>query len=155
MFCLELFRMLISLIGRQWKCNAHANILTIAWLTFITHRKGLEFSSIQPNEKNFSSTSQDLTCLILILYFVSGGLFDIRESSSVDSSVDVKQETVFRRCVDTVNSLNILHNSTLSTQIERVPATDPFHTAKRGNDSLTARRLHFSIFSLSCHLHNL
>ena len=62
----------------------------------------------------------------------AGGLFDIRESSSVDSSVDIKQETVFRRCVDTVNSLNILKNSTLSTQIERVPATDPFHTAKRG-----------------------
>ena len=38
------------------------------------------------------------------------------------------------RCVETVNRRgDILSNSTLSTHIERVPATDPFHTAKRGN----------------------
>ena len=44
----------------------------------------------------------------------------------------MKPETVFRRCVEMINHQNILPNSTLSSQIERVPATDPFHTAKRG-----------------------
>ena len=34
--------------------------------------------------------------------------------------------------METVNTQGLLGNSTLSTQIERVPATDPFHTAKRG-----------------------
>ena len=44
----------------------------------------------------------------------------------------MKPETVFRRCVEMINHQDILPNSTLSSQIERVPATDPFHTAKRG-----------------------
>ena len=67
------------------------------------------------------------------LMFILGGLFDISDQMLAEN---VKPETVFRRCVETINSLNILPNSTLSTQIERVPATDPFHTGKRGRREL-------------------
>ena len=66
------------------------------------------------------------------LMFILGGLFDISDQMLAEN---VKPETVFRRCVETINSLDILPNSTLSTQIERVPATDPFHTGKRGSQA--------------------
>ena len=61
-------------------------------------------------------------------------MFDISDTSL---GAEVTPETVFRRCVETVNTRGVLGNSTLSTQIERVPATDPFHTAKRGERRIT------------------
>ena len=67
--------------------------------------------------------------LVCIQRSLLGGLFDISDQGSDET---IAPEMVFRRCVDTINSLDILPNSTLSTQIERVPATDPFHTGKRG-----------------------
>ena len=83
--------------------------------------------------------------------FILGGLFDISDQMLGEN---VKPETVFRRCVETINSLDILPNSTLSTQIERVPATDPFHTGKRGMREKRERlEMEIKIFLVSaCHL---
>ena len=78
---------------------------------------------------------------------ILGGLFDISDQTVAES---VAPETVFRRCVETINGLDLLPNSTLSTQIERVPATDSFHTGKRGGaatnfatDSLKSRQKNY------------
>ena len=76
----------------------------------------------------FISSAKAIT-LFLTLSLIPGGLFDISDTSL---GAEVTPEAVFRRCVETVNIQGLLGNSTLSTQIERVPATDPFHTAKRG-----------------------
>ena len=75
---------------------------------------------------------------------LSGGLFDIGEQWPGEA----KPESVFRHCVEAVNRYcaaprcsvavtrrGVLANSTLSVQSERVPATDTFHTAKRGEQN--------------------
>ena len=55
---------------------------------------------------------------------ISGGLFDLAES---------KQEVAFRYAVERVNSdRNVLPNSLLSAQLEKIPPQDSFHASKRG-----------------------
>ena len=45
------------------------------------------------------------------------------------------QETAFRYAVDRINNnKEILNNSLLSAQIEKIPPRDSFHTYKRGKD---------------------
>lgn len=59
-----------------------------------------------------------------IFMSISGGLFDLSES---------KQEVAFRYAVERVNAnRNVLPNSLLSAQIEKIPPQDSFHASKRG-----------------------
>ena len=78
--------------------------------------------------RNYEMNSSCHFCLILIIiFFVSGGLFDLAES---------KQEVAFRYAVERVNAnRKILSQSLLSAIIEKIPPQDSFHASKRGTDT--------------------
>ena len=60
---------------------------------------------------------------------ISGGLFDVTDQSTVGG----KQETAFRYAVERINNnKNLLNNSRLSAQIEKIPPRDSFRASKRG-----------------------
>ena len=63
------------------------------------------------------------------MFFLSGGLFDVTDQLQGEG----KQETAFRYAVEKINhNRELLNNSRLSAQIEKIPPRDSFHASKRG-----------------------